>query len=67
MANEWRIVRRAYAKYEQIATCDDWLTLMTIADHLEKTMKDGEYLVRHENEPDEGYPIQGYLKQSVSD
>ena len=67
MTTNWRIVRRAYSKYEQVAECDSRRIALEVADDLERGMKDGEYLVRREDEPDEGFPIKGYLEQGVSD
>lgn len=62
MSVNYRIVRRAFSKYETVAEWDgSYLQALEFAMLWEHEMKDGEYLVRREDEPNhiEG----GYINQ----
>jgi len=65
MTAEYRIVRRENSRYEIVATCDSYAIALEVADALESGMKDGEYLVRREGQPD--WEPAGYIDQGVSD
>ena len=63
---EFRIVRRAFSEYQTVERFEgSWLAAVARAEDLERTNRDGEYLLRRLDEPN--WSPAGYIDQGVSD
>lgn len=52
MTNTYRIVRRAFGSYADVEVMNcSWLDAMNRADELQRTRRDGEYLLRRGDQP----------------
>lgn len=64
----YRILRRAWGKYTEVESgIDGWTAATLRAMDLDAKNHDGEYIVRSDGEPDDGYPKENNGYQSPMD